>query len=368
MRRIVCLLMVLAGVSGCTRASDKPAGKDAAGDAATQKNATTTLADDGLTRQARLERLLGALADDSMMGRRTGTPQNAKAARFLASELERYGVGPGVDGAYLQPVPMARIERDGRTRLVLPSADVDFDTLPAAAMVTGESNVVGIIPGSDPSMAGQAVVVGAHFDHVGVGRPVNGDSIYNGADDDGSGTVAVLEIARALARGPAPKRTVVVLLSTSEEAGLVGTRWYLEHPVVPLDSTVADFQVEMIARPDSLAGGPGHAWLTGYERTTMGDELTAAGSPIVPDKRLDQRFFFRSDNLPFALAGIPAHTLSSYNLHEDYHQPSDEISRVDFAHMAAVVDAAVDAVRFLADGPKPAWKPGGRADFPAENR
>ena len=72
--------------------------------------------------------------------------------------------------------------------------------------------------------------------------------------------------------------------------------------------------------------------------------------------------------MPFALAGIPAHTLSSYNLHEDYHQPSDEVERVDFAHMAAVVDAAVQAVRFLADGPKPEWKPGGRDDFPKEGR
>jgi Zn-dependent M28 family amino/carboxypeptidase len=225
--------------------------------------------------------------------------------------------------------------------------------------------VVGLIPGSDPDLAGQAVVVGAHFDHVGVGPAMEGDSIYNGADDDGSGTVAVLEIARELARGPAPKRTVVVLLSTGEEEGMLGTRWYIRHPAVPLDSTVADFQIEMIGRPDSLAGGPGRAWLTGYERTTMGDQLSGAGSPIVPDPRPDQRFFFRSDNVPFAYMGIPAHTLSSFNLHADYHQPTDEVERVDFDHMAAVVDAAVAAVRLLADGPRPAWKEGGREGFPS---
>jgi Zn-dependent M28 family amino/carboxypeptidase len=194
---------------------------------------------------------------------------------------------------------------------------------------------------------------------VGIGPAVEGDSIYNGADDDASGSVAVLEIARELVRRPAA-RTVVILLSTGEEGGILGTRWYLEHPVFPMEGTVADLQLEMIARPDSLAGGPGRAWLTGYERTTVGEQLEAAGSPVVPDPRPEQRFFFRSDNVPFAVAGIPAHTLSSYNLHTDYHTPDDEVDRVDFTHMAAVVDAAAQAVRLLADGPKPTWKEGGR--------
>lgn len=358
---VTAAIAVATTISACAPASD--AGSDGA-----DRGSATALADAGLTRQERLEHLLGALADDSMRGRRVGSPENAEAARFLASELQRYGVRPAFQDGFLQPVPMARVERNGRTRTVLQSEDLDFDTLPADAVIHTESNVVGIIPGSDPTLAGQAVVIGAHFDHVGVGQAVDGDSIYNGADDDGSGTVAILEIARELATGPAPKRTVVVLLSTGEEAGLVGTNWYMQHPVVSLDSTVADFQIEMIARPDSLAGGPGRAWLTGYERTTMGDQLAAAGSPIVPDQRLDQHFFFRSDNVPFALAGIPAHTLSSYNMHTDYHRPSDDVSKVDFAHMAAVVDAAVQAVRFLADGPKPEWKPGGRDDFPEEYR
>lgn len=318
------------------------------------------LPDDSVPRAERLERLLGALAHDSMAGRRTGTPGSITSARFLAAELERYGVRPAGGQGYLQPVPLARLERDGRTRLQLPSATLSLDTLPPGSVVQGEANVVGIIPGSDPALAREAVVVGAHFDHVGVGEPVDGDSIYNGADDDGSGTVAVLEIARELARTP-PRRTVVVLLSTGEEVGILGTRWYLEHPLFPLERTVADLQLEMIARPDSLAGGAGHAWLTGYERTSVGDQLAAVGSPIVPDPRPEQDFFFRSDNVPFARAGIPAHTLSSYNMHLDYHTPDDEVDRVDFSHMAAVVDAAVQAVRALADGPRPVWKEGGRA-------
>jgi hypothetical protein len=317
------------------------------------------------SRVERIERLLSALAADSMEGRRAGTRGARMAADFLAGELERYGVDPAGEDGYFQIVPLARMGGEGG-RLALPSSELDFDTLPAAWILVDEVNVVGIIPGTDPEVANEYVVIGAHYDHLGIGIPLEGDSIYNGADDDGTGTVAVLEIARDLVRGPAPRRTVVVLLSTAEEQGLLGTWWYIGNPLVPLEETVADFQIEVIGRPDSLAGGFGRGWLTGYERTTMGDQLAEAGSPIVPDPRPEMRFFFRSDNLPFAIHGIPAHTLSSYNMHTDYHQPSDEVDLIDFPHMAALIDAAAEAVRFLADGPRPEWKEGGRAGLPEQ--
>src|SRR4030095_7881884 len=102
-----------------------------------------------------------------------------------------------------------------------------------------------------------AVVVGAHYDHLGIGEPVNGDSIYNGADDDGSGVVAVLLAAHDLAKGHKTRRTVIFVLSTGEEQGILGTLWYVNHPVVPLTTTIADLQVEMIGRPDSMVGGRG---------------------------------------------------------------------------------------------------------------
>lgn len=324
--------------------------------------------DSDLTRSERLEALLSILAADSMEGRKTGTPGAHRAARFLAAELERYGIEAAGDDGYYQRVPLARVEVRGRgglrERLLLPSDEVDFDTIPADRILRDEANIVGIIRGSDPTVADETVVIGAHFDHVGIGEPVDGltegvDSIYNGADDDGSGVVAVLEIARELMQGTPPRRTIVLLLSTGEEMGLLGTRWYIENPVVPLEQTVANLQIEMIGRPDPESGGFGRGWLSGYERTTMGDQLAEAGSPIVPDPRPEQNFFFRSDNIAFARRGIPAHTLSSFNLHSDYHQPSDEVDKVNFDHMAALVDAALEAVRFLANGPKPAWKEGG---------
>jgi len=307
---------------------------------------------------------LSVLAADSMEGRRTATPGSARAARYIAERLRSYGIEPAGDSAYYQRVPMALVQRpNGTTAYRLLNTLADSDTVPAARRAD-DVNVVGILRGSDPALRDEYVVVGAHFDHIGIGRPVNGDSINNGADDDASGTVAVMEIARALAKSP-PKRSVVFLLTTGEEVGFTGIRWYVRNPRVPLERTVADLQIEMIGRPDSLAGGPGRAWLTGYDRSTMGEMLRAAGNPIVPDPRPAQNFFERSDNVVFAWAGVPAHTLSSFGLHEDYHTVDDEVERIDFDHMARVVDAAVQAVRLLADGPAPRWSPGGQPTPPA---
>jgi len=221
-------------------------------------------------------------------------------------------------------------------------------------------NVIGYLGASDPALKDEVVVIGAHYDALGIRPAVNGDSIVNGADDDASGVTAVLEIARALARGPAPKRTIVFLLTTGEEQGILGTRWYVKEPAFPITQTVADIQIEMIGRPDSLAGGSGKGWLTGYERSTMGEILKAGNVPIVPDPYPAMRFFERSDNIVFARLGIPAHTLSSYNLHKDYHTPGDDVDKIDFAHMTGVITAAVEAVRLLANGPTPQWKEGGR--------
>ncbi|HEX6910754.1 MAG TPA: M20/M25/M40 family metallo-hydrolase [Longimicrobium sp.] len=300
---------------------------------------------------------LFALAADSMEGRGTGTAGGMRAAVYLAKRLEALGVQPAGELAYFQIVPVAADPATGRLRLAASLDEVS--EMPAAARRQA-FNVIGMVPGGDPALRHEAIVVGAHYDHLGTRLAQSGDSIFNGADDDASGTVAVLEIARALARGPAPRRSVVFFLATGEEVGMLGTRWYLQHPVVPLDSTAAGFFVEMIGRPDPMAGGPGRAWLTGYERSTVGRMLADAGVLLVPDPRPSQNFFERSDNTPFARLGVPAHVISSFNLHGDYHTPDDEADRIDYAHMARVIDAAIHATRVLADGPRPTWNPGGR--------
>ena len=314
-------------------------------------------------RESDLRETLAVLAADSLRGRLTGTAGEEMAARFIASRLAAYGVAPaypaasGADSAYFQRFPAA-LPASGRGDYVLLASWTALDTIPAARRLR-PTNVVGVIPGSDPTLRDEAIVIAAHYDHVGVGAPTNGDSIYTGADDDASGVVTVLEMARALARGAPPKRTVVVLLTTGEEVGLLGTRWYIEHPRVPLARTMAELEVEMSGRPDPLVGGPGRAWLTGYERSTMGERLAQAGIPLVADPRPAQRFFERSDNIAFACRGIPAHTLSSFGLHADYHTPDDEVERIDFPHMARVVASAISAVRMITDGEAPTWKAGG---------
>jgi hypothetical protein len=310
----------------------------------------------GTVSESSVRRILSALAHDSMEGRFTGSPGANRAASFIAAEMKAIGLTAAGDSGYLQKIPFTTHPRRGVAPLESFAA---LDTIPVANRRIGY-NVIGVMPGGDAVLKDEIVVIGAHYDHEGIGPAVDGDSIFNGADDDASGVTAVLSIARALAAGPRPKRTIVFMTTTGEEQGILGTRWYVQHPVFPISRMVADMEIEMIGRPDSLAGGAGKAWLTGYERSTMGEMLRSADVPIVADPYPAQRFFERSDNIVFARMGIPAHTLSSYNMHKDYHTVNDEVDKVDFAHMTAVINAAVRATRLLADGTAPQWKEGGR--------
>jgi hypothetical protein len=313
--------------------------------------------------EADVRRLLSSLADDSLEGRGTGTRGSMKAAALIAKEMRSIGLEPAGDSAYFQRIPMAMATRNGRNGITLYSSFAALDTVPAA-MRRPAVNVVGILRGVDPVLEDSVIVVDAHYDHLGIGRPVKGDSIYNGADDDASGTVAVLEIARAMADGPRPRRTVIFVATTGEEVGLLGTRWYIQHPVAPIARMTANLEIEMISRPDSLAGGFGKAWLTGFNRSSMGPSFARAGLAVVADPRPEMNFFERSDNIAFARAGIPAHTFSSGFEHADYHQPSDDVSKVNWAHTTALIRIAAAAVRMLADGPAPTWNPNGRPAVP----
>jgi Zn-dependent M28 family amino/carboxypeptidase len=212
-----------------------------------------------------------------------------------------------------------------------------------------------------PELADEVIVVSAHFDHIGVDSDAEpaADAIHNGADDDASGTAAVLEIAAALAAGEPPARTVVFLLATGEEVGLLGTEAYLDAPAEPLERTVLNLNFEMIGRPDALVGGSGRLWLTGYELSNLGPALAEAGLAIAPDGRPEQNFFRRSDNYAFVRRGVVGQTLSTYDLHEDYHHPSDEANTLDYQHMEQCVRSAFQAVRLVASGAlTPAWVEG----------
>jgi hypothetical protein len=213
-------------------------------------------------------------------------------------------------------------------------------------------NVLGKLEGT--TQKSQVILLSAHLDHLGV---KNGKT-YPGADDDGSGTVAVMELARALATEPRPARTVVFALWGSEETGLIGSRYFLKHPSFPLGEIVANLEFEMIGRPDPKVK-PDQLWLTGWERTDLGPALAAHGALLTGDPHPEQSFFTRSDNFALAKDGIVAQTLSSYGLHKDYHQPTDTVEKIDWQHLDSAIGSMIGPVTWLANSDfTPKWKEG----------
>lgn len=228
------------------------------------------------------------------------------------------------------------------------------------------TNVVGWIRGRDPEMRDEYVVLVAHLDHLGVGPSVDGDSIYNGADDNASGTAALLEVAEAFAAASRPPRRSVVFLAVSgEEEGLWGSRSYAERPPFPLDRTVAVLNMDMIGRNwrDTVAA-------IGMEHSSLGEAArrVARAHPalrlaVVGDRWPEENFFRRSDHYSFARRGVPALFLFS-GLHGDYHRPSDEPGLLDYRKTARVARFVYLLTRRVADAPDPpAWDPDAYREF-----
>jgi Zn-dependent M28 family amino/carboxypeptidase len=221
-------------------------------------------------------------------------------------------------------------------------------------------NAVGILRGRDASQKKNAILLSAHLDHLGVGAPVNGDNIYNGADDDASGTTAVLELARVLGQGPKPRRSVIFALFGSEEKGGLGSSFFREHSPLPLPDIAANVEFEMIGRADPKVPDD-TLWLSGWERSNLGPELASHGAKLVADPHPEQNFFQRSDNYVLAKKGVVAQTASSYGLHDDYHQPSDDIAHIDFQHMTTAIASLIRPMEWLVNTDfRPQWNPGGK--------
>ncbi len=219
-------------------------------------------------------------------------------------------------------------------------------------------NAIGYLEGSDP--ASGTILLTAHLDHLGVGAPVNGDSIYNGANDDAAGTTAVLELAHALAGGPKPRRNVLFVCYGSEEAGELGSTYFGAHPPVPLTSIVANLEFEMIGAQDPKMPR-GVLLLTGWDRSNLGPTLKAHGALIGPDPYPEEHFFERSDNYALALRGVVAHTAAGWGTVPTYHQPDDDLAHLDLPFMTNAIQSLVEPVRWLATSDfKPAWNPGGQ--------
>ena len=299
------------------------------------------------------------------------------------------------------------------------SGNVDFVDTPARYP---SRNVIGILPGSDPARRGEYVAVGAHNDHIGLtSRPLDHDSVLafnqvlrrqgaqdtvrvptpeeaariaalrdsltrvhggarpdsvnNGADDDGSGTVSLLEIAEAFAKsGQAPRRSLLFVSHTGEEKGLWGSQWFTDHPTVPRDSIVAQLNMDMVGRgkpTDAMGRGPNNVQLIGMRRlsTQLGDLIDSVNAARAIHMDIDTTFdanghplnrYCRSDHYMYARYGIPI-TYFSLGYHTDYHQVTDEPQYIDYGHMARVagfVHDVAEAVanrdeRLVVDKPKP---------------
>jgi Zn-dependent M28 family amino/carboxypeptidase len=218
-------------------------------------------------------------------------------------------------------------------------------------------NVVAVWEGSDPLLKNEYVAVGAHYDHIGISPSPdkNGDSINNGADDDGSGTTAILSMAEALAHTtPRPRRSILFVWHCGEEKGLWGSRYFTDNPTVPLDKVVAQLNIDMIGRSKKDGDtNPANAELTGPNEvyvigsTMMSTELGQLSNRVnqsylklnynvkYDDPHDPNRFFFRSDHFNYARKGIPIIFFFD-GVHEDYHRPGDEPQKIDYDKMEKV--------------------------------
>lgn len=277
------------------------------------------------------------LAGDALQGRGSGTMFERIAAEYIGSQFMQFGLEPAGD-------------KD-------PSGAMTY--VQSVTQPKPTWNVIAKITGSDKTLSSEVIVLSAHLDHLGLHENVKGeDKIFNGADDDASGSVAVLELARILGSRPRPKRTVYFVCFGSEEIGGFGARYFVGNLPFPKEKLVANLEFEMIGRPDAKVK-PEELWLTGYERSNLGPELARRGAKLVADPHPDQHFFQRSDNYTLARQGIIAHTVSSFGLHTDYHQVSDDVRTIDFAHMTHAIDSMVAPVMWLANSAfRPAWNDG----------
>jgi hypothetical protein len=323
------------------------------------------------------------------MGREAGTYWGEKAADYVAREFQRLGVQPaGENGGYFQVVPNIHPR----------------DTTKRAGLA---KNVIGIILGTDPALRGEYVSITAHNDHIGFShrvvdhdslraynaiiRPLGADSrphapspteaaqirtildslrklhaprrdsINNGADDDGSGTIALIEIAEALLKDNVrPKRSILLVSHTAEEEGLKGSEWYTDHSTVPMDSIVAEFDVDMIGRGaagDIKGGGPTYLEVVGLRRLSneFGNWVEAANAkekiPFVFNVEYDapghpDQYYCRADHYSYARYGVPSVSLSRGE-HRDYHQVTDEPQYIDYPDYARLTQMVFDAAVFI---------------------
>jgi Zn-dependent M28 family amino/carboxypeptidase len=271
---------------------------------------------------------------------------------------------------------MAKLRKDAESRDFKPVStgiNIDFSATNTVKHLSS-ANVVGVVRGHDAKLKSEYVALSAHWDHLGIGVPVNGDSIYNGAVDNGSGVASVLAIARAAAKMPTTRRSLVFLFVTAEESGLLGSQYYGEHPTVPANDIVADLNLDVV----TVLGRVRDLDVMGDNKSTLGPMLASMirpqGMRLSPDAHPEAGHFYRSDHFSFAKVGIPSVSIGAgddyvgkakgfgekanedYNAHR-YHQPADAYSPdFDLSGAAQISNIVLKFARTLANSPvTPTW-------------
>jgi hypothetical protein len=292
------------------------------------------------------------LAGDEMAGRKAGTPESMVAAKWLAAEFEAMGLKkpPGMNSFFQTFV-----------------AKTDYGDIPTV-------NIVGYIPGSDPKIAKPYVMFGGHWDHIGLAEQGE-DRIFNGADDNASGVITAMGVAKNILAGiesgklEQPKRSLIFIAWGAEEIGLLGSYHYVKkEPVFPVEELSVYFNFELVGHTKTM--GKRKVWMTGAGFSDFQDYIKPVLEKhkwsLVDNPFPNLQLFFRSDNFPFvgvvlnreerSLVGIPAHTFSTWGGEDHYHQVHDNPETIDFENLASFIDVMTDAAMKLANQPEiPKW-------------
>lgn len=304
-------------------------------DVSTHAGRTAVL--DGLSQTA-LAAHVGYLASDELQGRATPSAGLDLAAKYIAGEFKKAGLKPVAGESYFQQATFT--SRDG----------TEYHA----------SNVIGILEGSDAKLKDTFILLSAHYDHLGNNPRIEGDSIYNGANDNASGTAGVIQLAHALSKAK-PRRSIVFIGFCGEERGLLGSRYYGRNPVVPLKQTICQINLEQIGRFDEVgAPQPVKGSMTGFDFSDVGPLFSkaaqAVGTDIQKHPQNSDAFFSRSDNQSLADLGIPAHTICGAYVFPDYHRPSDHADKLDYRTMATLLKGIAVGVLTIADSDRaPQW-------------
>jgi hypothetical protein len=283
-------------------------------------------------------RMLQYLASDSLKGRGNYTPELHKAAWFINGEFTKAGLQPFFT-SFVQPFGAGNKSLQKKTN----------DTTGKYNARKVLLNVVGLLPGK--TRPHEAVLFSAHYDHIGINEPEDSDNIYNGANDDASGTVAVLALAHYFSRKGDNARTLIFCAFSGEELGLLGSHAFVK--AINPGMIKAVINIEMIGQTKAV--GKNSFFVTGAPLSDMASilekNLAGTGVTIKPDPDPEKKLFQRSDNYPFAKKGIPAHSIMCSDDGDPcYHKPCDEYSRIDVANMTTIIRAIARASKGMIDG------------------